>query len=42
MNSILGRQKWESEMQTYKKDGSTYWTATVALPYRNEAGIIEG
>ena len=42
LKSILSGQKWEGEMETYKKDNSTYWTTVVASPFRDETGNIEG
>ena len=42
IQSMLAGQKWEGEMQTYKKDGSTYWATVVSSPFRNDEGQLEG
>jgi PAS domain S-box-containing protein len=42
VRNMVAGEKWEGEMKTYKKDGSTFWAATVASPFRNNMGIVEG
>jgi PAS domain S-box-containing protein len=34
--------KWQGELLTHNKNGFTYWANTIAAPYKNEAGIVEG
>jgi PAS domain S-box-containing protein len=34
--------KWQGELLTHKKNGNTYWANTIAAPYKNEAGQVEG
>jgi PAS domain-containing protein len=34
--------KWQGELLTHNKNGDTYWANTIAAPYKNEAGLIEG
>jgi len=42
IQSMLAGEKWEGEMQTFKKDGSTYWATTVSSPFRDDDGKLEG
>lgn len=42
VRSMKAGEKWEGEMQTYKKDGSTYWATTVSSPFKNESGELDG
>lgn len=42
IQSMLAGEKWEGEMQTYRKDGSQYWSRTVSSPFRDDDGKLEG
>lgn len=42
VRSLLSGDKWQGELLTYNKNGSTYWANTMASPYKDENGIIEG
>ena len=42
VETLLKGQKWEGELLTHNKNGSTYWANTVAAPYTNERGEIDG
>ncbi|ADQ80867.1 putative PAS/PAC sensor protein [Paludibacter propionicigenes WB4] len=42
VKSMIAGEKWEGEMQTYKKDGSTYWATTVSSPFKDDNGNLEG
>jgi len=42
IRNMIAGTTWEGEMQTYRKDGSTYWATTVSSPFRNDSGHVEG
>lgn len=42
VNSLLKGEKWEGELLTFNKNGSTYWANTLAAPYKDENENIEG
>ena len=42
VKSLLEGEKWQGELLTYNKSGSTYWANTIAAPYKAENGKIEG
>lgn len=42
LKKMIAGEKWEGEMQSFKKDGSTYWATTVSSPFRDENGNLEG
>ncbi len=42
LKSMIAGEKWEGEMRTYKKDGSTYWATTVSSPFSDDNGNLEG
>ncbi|MDD4971216.1 MAG: PAS domain S-box protein [Paludibacter sp.] len=42
VKSLLAGEKWQGELLTYNKSGSTYWANTIASPYTDEDGNIEG
>lgn len=42
VKSLLNGDKWQGELLTYNKNGSTYWANTMASPYKDEEGNIEG
>jgi len=42
VRSLLDGEKWQGELLTYNKSGSTYWANTIASPYKDEDGNIEG
>jgi PAS domain S-box-containing protein len=35
-------EKWQGELLTYHKSGQSYWANTIAAPYKDENGSIEG
>jgi len=35
-------EAWEGELLTYHKTGNSYWANTIASPYKDESGNIEG
>jgi PAS domain S-box-containing protein len=39
---LLNGEKWQRELLTYNKNGSTYWANTIAAPYKDEAGNTDG
>ena len=42
VEAMLKCEKWHGELITYNKNGSSYWANTIASPYNNEEGEIEG
>jgi PAS domain S-box-containing protein len=42
VESLLNGEKWQGELLTFNKTGSTYWANTIAAPYRDESGNIDG
>ena len=42
VKSLLTGEKWEGELLTHNKNGSTYWANTLAAPYKDEDGNIDG
>lgn len=42
VNSLLNGEKWQGELLTYNKNGSMYWANTIAAPYKDENGNIDG
>jgi PAS domain S-box-containing protein len=42
VKSLLNGEKWQGELLTFNKNGSTYWANTIAAPYRDESGNIDG
>ena len=42
VKSLLAGEKWEGELLTFNKNGSTYWANTIASPYKDEDGTIDG
>lgn len=35
-------EKWQGELLTYHKSGRSYWANTIAAPYKDSSGNIEG
>ena len=35
-------EKWQGELLTYQKTGESYWANTIAAPYKDESGNVEG
>jgi PAS domain S-box-containing protein len=42
VRSLLNGEKWQGELLTFNKNGSTYWANTIAAPYRDESSNIDG
>lgn len=42
VKGLLNGEKWEGELLTYNKNGLTYWANTIAAPYKDENGSVEG
>lgn len=42
VKSLMAGEKWQGELLTYNKNGSTYWANTIAAPYKDDSGNIEG
>jgi len=40
--SLLEGKPWQGELHTINKDGSRYWANTIASPYKNQLGEIDG
>jgi PAS domain S-box-containing protein len=40
--SMQAGRSWKGELRSYNKQGDTYWAYTIASPYKNEAGEIDG
>ncbi|MGE0019889.1 MAG: PAS domain S-box protein [Draconibacterium sp.] len=40
--SLLEGKPWQGELHTINKDGSRYWANTIASPYKNQQGEIDG
>lgn len=42
IENLLKGEKWQGELPIFNKIGSTYWANTIAAPYKDEAGNIDG
>ena len=42
VESLISGEKWQGELLTFNKSGSTYWANTIAAPYKDENGNIDG
>lgn len=42
VDSLINGEKWQGELLTFNKSGSTYWANTIAAPYKDENGHIDG
>lgn len=42
VESLLRGEKWQGELLTHNKNGFTYWANTLAAPYKDENGNIDG
>jgi PAS domain S-box-containing protein len=40
--ALRNGEKWQGELLTYHKTGKNYWANTIAAPYKDESGKIEG
>lgn len=40
--ALLKGEKWQGELLTFNKTGESYWANTIAAPYKNESGNVEG
>lgn len=40
--ALRNGEKWQGELLTYHKEGKSYWANTIAAPYKDESGNIEG
>ena len=40
--TLMDGEKWQGELLTYPKTGNSYWTNTIASPYKAGSGKIEG
>ena len=40
--SLLKGEKWQGDLLTDNKNGTTYWANTIAAPYKDDAGNVEG
>ena len=40
--SLLNGEKWQGELLTFNKNGTTYWANTIAAPYKDDSGNVEG
>jgi len=42
VNSLLKGEKWHGELLTDNKNGTMYWANTIAAPYKDDSGNVEG
>lgn len=42
VDSLINGEKWQGELLTFNKSGSTYWANTIAAPYKDKNGNIDG
>lgn len=42
INSLTNGKNWQGELRTIGKDGNIYWANTLASPFKNEKGEIDG
>jgi PAS domain S-box-containing protein len=42
IDSLTQGKSWEGELHTINKNGTSYWANTIAAPFRNENGDIDG
>ncbi|RPH88667.1 MAG: PAS domain-containing protein, partial [Desulfobacteraceae bacterium] len=40
--ALRNGEKWQGELLTYHKTGKNYWANTIAAPYKDESGNVEG
>ena len=40
--SLLKGEKWQGDLLTDNKNGTTYWANTIAAPYKDDSGNVEG
>ena len=42
VEAMLKGEKWQGELLTHNKNGNTYWANTIAAPFKDENGALEG
>ena len=42
VEAMLKGEKWQGELLTHNKNGNTYWANTIAAPFKDENGVLEG
>jgi PAS domain S-box-containing protein len=42
IQTLAKGEKWQGELLTYHKTGTPYWANTIAAPYKDEQGQVEG
>lgn len=42
IDSLTQGKSWEGELHTINKNGTSYWANTIAAPFRNENGDVDG
>ncbi len=42
VEAMLKGDKWHGELLTHNKNGNTYWANTIAAPFKDENGAVEG
>jgi len=42
IDTMSAGNSWQGELLTVNKDGSTYWANTIASPYKDEKGNVDG
>lgn len=42
VTSLLKGEKWQGDLLTDNKNGTTYWANTIAAPYKDDLGNVEG
>lgn len=42
VNSLAHGKNWQGELRTIGKDGNIYWANTIASPFKNDKGEIDG
>ncbi|MBN2807854.1 MAG: PAS domain S-box protein, partial [Prolixibacteraceae bacterium] len=42
INTIVSGNNWQGELLTIRKDGEQYWANTIAAPFKDESGNVDG
>lgn len=42
VEAMFQGKKWQGELLTHNKNGNTYWANTIAAPFKDENGEVEG